>query len=133
MLTDPDMLATQPDASLLLAIWESPADQQDIGGDDDANSAIPASRTVGLCALDAATGMFRLGQFTDDGLRSKLRSTLAHLRPVSEPPLHTAVRVLGGLRRPGEREQRGVGTFRLFGGAMCFGKVKSNRSDKALD
>jgi DNA mismatch repair ATPase MutS len=82
LLTDPDMLAAQPDASLLLAVWESPAAPQDAASDVDAHAAIPPSRTVGLCALDAATGTFHLGQFTDDGLRSKLRSALAHLRPV---------------------------------------------------
>jgi DNA mismatch repair protein MSH6 len=99
-LTDTDMLAAQPDASMLLAVWEEPTDST-------AAEAIPEERLVGLCALDAATGVFRLGQFMDDGLRSKLRAVLAQLRPV-ELVVPTAPRLSAATTRALREGARGA-------------------------
>ncbi|KAK3233260.1 hypothetical protein CYMTET_56430 [Cymbomonas tetramitiformis] len=70
-LTDYDMLAASPDAAILLSVTELPR------GD-----GVEGSPQIGVCALDAAVGLFQLCQFTDDGLRSTLRNIFAQLRPV---------------------------------------------------
>ncbi|KAK3256316.1 hypothetical protein CYMTET_34540, partial [Cymbomonas tetramitiformis] len=60
-----------PDAAILLSVTELPR------GD-----GVEGSPQIGVCALDAAVGLFQLCQFTDDGLRSTLRNIFAQLRPV---------------------------------------------------
>lgn len=55
-MTDAEMLQSHPDASYLMAITESPATPG-------ADSIDAEPVTIGVCAVDAATGQMVLGQW----------------------------------------------------------------------
>ncbi|KAJ7532277.1 hypothetical protein O6H91_14G080400 [Diphasiastrum complanatum] len=72
-MLDGDMVAANSDAAFLLAITET---------FDKVTSTSEGALVLGICAADAATSLFMLGQFVDDPGRTRLRALLAELRPV---------------------------------------------------
>ena len=71
-LTDPEMLATQPDAAWVVSLVEGPPP---------AGSAAADGATLGAAAVDAATGAVLVGSWVDGDVRAGLRALLAELRP----------------------------------------------------
>ena len=65
-LTDAEMLASTPDASYLMAITEGPP-----AGPRAADSIDVEPVTIGVCAVDAATGQMLLGQWCGCGICSR--------------------------------------------------------------
>ena len=58
-LVDYDMLEAKPDASFLLVVWEAPSTNESRPSEGD---VLGSAARLGLCALDAGTGRFLLGQ-----------------------------------------------------------------------
>ncbi|KAF5181247.1 Dna mismatch repair protein muts [Thalictrum thalictroides] len=69
-LTEGEIIATNPDASYLMAVTESFSDSKE------------ASLIIGVCVVDVSTSKFILGQFGDDSERNSLCALLTELRPV---------------------------------------------------
>ncbi|KAF9607275.1 hypothetical protein IFM89_033482 [Coptis chinensis] len=70
-LTEGEILATNPDASYLMAVTES------FQGSENEENLV-----IGVCLVDVSTTRFILGQFGDDSERGSLCSLLSELRPV---------------------------------------------------
>lgn len=94
-LTDPEMLASSPDAANVLALVEfSPPRRSGIGnenGDENGNAAADddddsedttAITILGAACFDAATGRVSVGGWADSASRPRLRALLAELRPL---------------------------------------------------
>ena len=76
-LTDPEMLATQPDAAWVVSLVEGPPPP----ADGSAAAAAADGATLGAAAVDAATGAVLVGAWVDGDVRAGLRALLAELRP----------------------------------------------------
>ncbi|KAJ4730458.1 DNA mismatch repair protein MutS [Rhynchospora pubera] len=70
-LTDGESLLTNPDASYLMSITETPLEKDR-----------EKDTLIGICLVDVSTGKFVVGQFEDDTDRHWLCSILSELRPV---------------------------------------------------
>ena len=89
-MTDAEMLQSHPDASYLMAITESA-----LPPGPDSIDAAPV--TIGVCAVDAATGQMLLGQWcatliypqSDDPQASPLPSHVEPLNPRTLSPRRT--------------------------------------------
>lgn len=114
-LYDPEMLQSSPDASWLLALYETPLTE----------GAAPAgSVTMAACAVDVTTGEFLLGMWRDDELRPQLRAQLAALQPVE---------VIHG--RPGSAGELSPTTLRILKGVLGgrrFNAVECPRGDAVV-
>ena len=53
------MLEAKPDASFLLVVWEAPSTNESRPSE---GNVLGSAARLGLCALDAGTGRFLLGQ-----------------------------------------------------------------------
>lgn len=71
-LTDGEFMATNPDASYLMAVTESFQASENKEG----------SLILGVCLVDVSTSRFMLGQFGDNPERNSLCALLTELRPV---------------------------------------------------
>ncbi|PIA61132.1 hypothetical protein AQUCO_00300566v1, partial [Aquilegia coerulea] len=71
-LTEGEIMATNPDASYLMAVtesfWVSESKEENL--------------IIGVCVVDVSTSKFILGQFGDDSERNSLCALLTELRPV---------------------------------------------------
>jgi DNA mismatch repair protein MSH6 len=74
-MADPEMTAAEPDAQYVMAVAEASG-----GGETDEHGR--DSVWVGAAAVDVAAGRLLVGQWRDDGLRSRLRAALTALAPV---------------------------------------------------
>jgi len=91
-LTDPEMLASSPDAANVLVLVEF-APPKNAENDDAENAEnndnsseeeedTTASTVIGAACFDAATGLVSVGGWSDSASRPRLRALLAELRPV---------------------------------------------------
>jgi len=91
-LMDPEMLASNPEASYLLAIMEMP---------NNSNNENRLPVRIGFVVTDCPTGEVMIGQWADDELRSRLRAHLTAFKPVE------VVMLEGGVSAESQQCMRG--------------------------
>ncbi|GAX75912.1 hypothetical protein CEUSTIGMA_g3355.t1 [Chlamydomonas eustigma] len=95
-LIDAEMVQSRPDASYILAVCEQLLPTPHNSEHSSSSLPPPPVVTIGLCAVDVASGHILVGQFNDDEIRSTLRTQLACLQPVElvlPPPAASATRL----------------------------------------